>query len=283
MAARKYPEPGSVTHTVTPLVENRLTTQCPSLEGEHDSLLIVVGLSSQAGQPGQMSLLSDKERHRASRLVRLDDRRTFIAAHTLKRLVLAAVTRVSPHALEFYDNAHGKPHLDGQNGVYFNLSHTRGMVAFAYSRVMDVGVDIEFLGPNIYDRAMAAMTLTPDEILSVERAADPNHAFLLYWTAKEAVMKAEGKGMSMAMRDIHVFNGTADTHSNHWKVWHYLPSGQHILAFARHAAIGAEPAYSALPCLVMEEAALWLWADDGKPPSHKSIFLCYPDANVSEG
>ena len=213
-----------------------------------------------------MSLLNDKERYRASRLVRLDDRRAYVAAHTLKRLVLAAVTRLGPHSLEFYDDAYGKPHLDGQKGVYFNLSHTHGMVAFAYSQVIDVGVDIEFLGPEIYDRAMAAMTLTPDEILSVERAADPHRAFLLYWTAKEAAMKAEGKGMSMPMRDIHIFNDTADTHSKHWSVWHYLPSGQHILAFARRTMTGEEPAYSALPCLVMEEAVLWECADAFSAP-----------------
>lgn len=255
------------------MIKDRLTTQNQSLAGEQDFLLVVVGLSGPAGQPGPMSLLNGKERHRAGRFVQLDDRRTFIAAHTLKRLVLAAVARASPHSLEFYDDVHGKPRLYGQNSVYFNLSHTHGMVAFAYSRVMEVGVDIEFLEPKIYDRAMAAMTLTPDEILSVECAADPHHAFLLYWTAKEAVMKAEGKGMSMSMREIRVFNGTAGTHSNHWSVWHYLPSEQHILAFATHMAVGVEPAYSALPCLFMEEAALWQWAEKGNPPSYER-FSC---------
>ena len=223
-----------------------------------------------------MSLLDDKERHRAGRFVRLDERRTFVAAQTLKRLVLAAATRLSPQASRFHYDVHGKPHLGGQNGGGFNLSHTHGMVAFAYSRNMEVGVDIEFLKPEIYDRAMADITLTPDEILSVERAADPHQAFLFYWTAKEAAMKAEGKGVSM--REIHIFNGTAVTHLNRWFVWHYLPSGQHMLAFARHMASGMEPAYTALPCIVMEEAALWQWAENGEPPSREKLTYLAPVA-----
>lgn len=218
-----------------------------------------------------MLLLDSKERQRANRLVRLDDRRAFVAAHTLKRLVLAAVMRKNSQSLEFYDDAHGKPHLAGQNGVHFNLSHTHGMVAFACSRLGEVGVDVEFLEAEIYDRTVAALSLTPKEISSVERATDQNHAFLLFWTAKEAVMKAEGKGMSMSMRDIHVTNGAASTQSNHWSVWHYRPSGQHILAFARHGSISIEPDYSALPCLVMEEAALWQWAENGNPPPRERL------------
>lgn len=208
--------------------------------------------------------------------MRLEDRRAYAAAHTLKRLVLAAVTRLGPDSLVFYDDAHGKPCLDGQSGVHFNLSHTHGMVAFACSRAMEVGVDVEYLGSEIYDRAVAAMTLNTDEIRSVERATNPHRAFLFYWTAKEAAMKAEGKGMSMPMRDIHVFNGAAKTHSKHWSVWHYLPSERHILAFAMRATTGVDPAYPALPCLFIEEAALWQWAENGNPPPCEKLACLEP-------
>jgi len=215
-----------------------------------------------------MSLLDDFERQRANRLIRPADRRAFIAAHTLKRLILANVIRHPPQQLDFYYDLHGKPRLTGHSRVHFSLSHTHGMVAFAYDSHEAAGVDVEHSDASVYDRSVAALCLTPEETSLVEESADPNRAFMYFWTAKEAAMKAEG--LAISLRDIHIADGAAATQHNHWLVRHYQPSERHILALANRELLGGGLVSSATVCLAMKDDVLWQWALHGDvPPQEK--------------
>ncbi|MBI5551066.1 MAG: 4'-phosphopantetheinyl transferase superfamily protein [Desulfobacterales bacterium] len=77
------------------------------------------------------------------------------------------------------------------NGFYWSLSHKERMVAAVVSP-RPVGIDLERLAPmneRMYDRIADASEwcLAPHKI---------ERFFFRYWTAKEAVLKAVGKGLT---------------------------------------------------------------------------------------
>ena len=88
-------------------------------------------------------------------------------------------------------DASGRPMVDG---LEVSLSHARGLVAVAASRVGPIGVDVESHREFEID-GMARRWFDPAEVTWLYRQPDPLDAFLRLWTAKEAVGKALGRGL----------------------------------------------------------------------------------------
>ena len=99
-------------------------------------------------------------------------------------------------------NSYGRPFLDGTGD--FNITHTNGLVACVLSKNCSVGIDVEQIRPiklseftNIY---------TDKEWSIVHNAEDSNATFFHFWTRKEALIKADGRGMSLKLTDIEVID-----------------------------------------------------------------------------
>jgi 4'-phosphopantetheinyl transferase len=182
--------------------------------------------------PEWLGVLDDGERARASRFVRTQDYLAFVAAHALKRLVLAqAIPGRSPVALRFGADSFGKPFLTGPAALQFNLSHTTGLTAVAVSP-RALGIDVETRDSSVHFRDAASSVLTAAEHAALERAADWDNAFLALWTAKEAVLKAEGKGLYLPLSGIEVHENRARGPSQSWTLWRSRPTSRHVLALA---------------------------------------------------
>lgn len=136
--------------------------------------------------------LSVLEMNRADRFHQHQDRRNYIVAHAALRLLLARQLNVPQHDLSFTKGRWGKPELAecGNNRLHFNLSHSGDMVLIAIA-TQPVGIDIEFARPLDYQR-LAGHCFAAEEAL---RVVD-SHSFFEHWTAKEAVIKACGRGWS---------------------------------------------------------------------------------------
>jgi len=76
-----------------------------------------------------------------------------------------------------------------ENGVYWSLTHKSGWVG-AVAAQQPVGIDLERIKPV---RRRLFAKVAPQEDWDLLRGADENTFFRL-WTAKEAVVKAEGVG-----------------------------------------------------------------------------------------
>lgn len=150
-------------------------------------------------------LLAAEESHRASRYIRPEDAQRSIVAHGVKRWVLSRATGVGEADLRFECLPAGKPLLAG--GPHFSLSHSGDWIALALSRHAAIGVDIEFAS-TVDHRPIHARVLDADELLQVRRAEDPGHAFLACWTRKEAVLKACGRGLGVALQQVHCAQGS---------------------------------------------------------------------------
>jgi 4'-phosphopantetheinyl transferase len=94
----------------------------------------------------------------------------------------------------------GKPQLVGEHAtaLRFNLSHSGDLAMIVVALEADVGVDVEQVRAVSHLEQIAKRYFHPEEVEEVmaATAVDRDLAFLRCWTAKEAVLKAIGKGIS---------------------------------------------------------------------------------------
>lgn len=156
------------------------------------------------------SLLSADEIARADAF-RFDHlRRSYVLSHGALRVFVSSYLGVSPEGVQLIHGSHGKPGVvqpgDGSPSFEFNVSHSGGMVLFAFAAGCELGVDIEQLRPlenmtNISKRFFSReessqlMALPPDQ---------RERAFFLCWTRKEAYIKAVGEGLSIPLDSFQV-------------------------------------------------------------------------------
>ena len=110
------------------------------------------------------------------------------AAHNL---LLALATSLCGGEVVLRHEVSGRPVIDG---LFVSVSHARGLVAVAASRVGPVGVDVESRREFEID-GMARRWFDPVEVSWLYQQPDQLDAFLRLWTAKEAVGKALGRGL----------------------------------------------------------------------------------------
>lgn len=148
--------------------------------------------------------VSADERARATRLRVEVDRARFLLRRQALRGILGAYTGVPPHELVFDVGRFGKPTWTaplGAPGLCFSLSHSGGVALLAVAREGRLGVDVERLRPVLDVDEIARRMFSPAECqaLAAEPDAERCPAFLRVWTCKEAVVKALGGGLSIAL------------------------------------------------------------------------------------
>jgi 4'-phosphopantetheinyl transferase len=91
------------------------------------------------------------------------------------------------------------------DGIDFNIAHSKNMVVCAMSDEGSIGVDVEFIQEINVDEFSAALNNT--ELHGVRCAASPVKEFYKIWTRKEAAVKADGRGLSLPLRQINAGSG----------------------------------------------------------------------------
>ncbi|MCW5580633.1 MAG: 4'-phosphopantetheinyl transferase superfamily protein [Luteimonas sp.] len=127
------------------------------------------------------------------------------AAEPLARPWLARGLGVAEHALRLRRDAHGRPQLDAAHaGVDANWSHSGELLLVALAHGARVGADIEFLRPRPNAMTLARRFFTPAE--TAQLAALPHDTaerwFVRLWCAKEAVLKAHGRGIAFGLERL---------------------------------------------------------------------------------
>jgi 4'-phosphopantetheinyl transferase len=147
-------------------------------------------------------LLADTELARANRYRFDDDRRRSIIARAATRRLLGGYLDADPRSLVIVEEEHGKPVLRDRE-IEFNASHSGDLVALAFANDTPVGIDVE-RRRTLYDcLALSRRYFSAEEDDIVRSAADADDAFFAIWTAKEAIVKASGKGIGA--NDLHSF------------------------------------------------------------------------------
>lgn len=101
-------------------------------------------------------------------------------------------------------SATGKPMSDCDKNVAFNQSHTHNYYALAYSENwQDIGIDIEDKQRGIQTEALAQRILHPAEQALWQHSDNRQLLILQLWTIKEAIVKAHGLGIRLALNSIN--------------------------------------------------------------------------------
>lgn len=156
-------------------------------------------------------LLSPSERDRRERLRRSADRDRFTVGCALLRIALGRLTATAPAAIRLdrscpdCDRQHGKPVPQDADGLQCSVSHSGDTIVVAVSRDAAIGIDVEEVADGLDDR-LVDRVLAAEEIASLNRlpAQDRPWGFAIYWTRKEAILKATGHGLRVSPDQITV-------------------------------------------------------------------------------
>ncbi|MEH6547875.1 MAG: 4'-phosphopantetheinyl transferase superfamily protein [Sneathiella sp.] len=148
------------------------------------------------------------ERARAERFATDELRNRYIVQQGILRDILKNYLNCTAEAVKFSTLAHGKPALVSsehpQGSVAFNISHTKGQLVASVTLDTEIGVDIEFHNSQTDWKGISQSYFTAREndwLLSLpEKQGFTN--FYNIWTMKEAVMKADGRGLGLAIEEI---------------------------------------------------------------------------------
>jgi len=155
-------------------------------------------------------LLSVDEQARANRFHFESDRQHFIVARGCLRTILARYLEIDPRAVQFSYASHGKPELASPTSqaqpLNFNLAHSGGLALYAFTRVGEIGVDLEHIRPEFTGDDIARRFFSSDEVgrLTGLPANMRHEAFFNCWTRKEAFLKAKGIGLSLPLDQFDV-------------------------------------------------------------------------------
>jgi 4'-phosphopantetheinyl transferase len=151
-------------------------------------------------------LLAAEERRRADRFVFEKDRHHFIVGRGVLRLLLGGYRDTDPARVPFTYGFNGKPALADGSTLRFNLSHSGGLAAYAFTHGRELGIDVEQLRPLPDAEGIAErfFSRTEREALRALPGELKCHGFFNCWTRKEAYLKACGSGLARPLDEFDV-------------------------------------------------------------------------------
>lgn len=157
------------------------------------------------------------------------------------RAALAAYLGIDAADVALIDGEHGRPALAAEHdsSLGFNWSHSGPHALLAVGRQVMPGVDLEVLRsrPRALDIAERYFSVDETAVLKALPAAQRSAAFLELWTAKEAVLKALGRGLAFGLHRLSIANNDGELTLQHldghdvceWQLQR-LPLGDSLVA-----------------------------------------------------
>lgn len=149
-------------------------------------------------------ILSNEERKIYSNFKVNWRKKLYIITWVILRLLLSKYTNKQPEKITFYKNKYGKPFIKSSN-LKFNISHSKEKLVVAISEC-EVGVDVEYIDTNFDIGDIIDIVLSENEKLSI-KTLNPKlqkKQFFLYWTQKEALLKAIGTGINTDLNTLEI-------------------------------------------------------------------------------
>jgi 4'-phosphopantetheinyl transferase len=161
-------------------------------------------LSDDAGLlPACTKYLTIEEQARAERKRAGQVREQFTVARACLRILLGNAFGVGPHHVPIVENPYGKPEASViGHRLSFNVTHSKGTILIALCKEGTVGVDAEHIDSSTDVMEIAQSTFSSKEFKIISSQTLPEArrlAFYRCWTQKEAVIKADGRGLSLSL------------------------------------------------------------------------------------
>ena len=193
MSDPAFDDPWLKTRTIPQLCEGDLQIWRLDLDGPHGRALLAQAFEA----------LTAEERQRAAKMRTGTAPEEFIAGRGSLRRLLSASLNFDPRSIAIVIGTHRKPGLRPLRGIrtpQFNVSHSRGMILIALSRSGSVGVDVEYMDSAVETIDVARAAFHPDDLERIEGTRSAQERMLAFygcWTRREAVAKADGRGLTL--------------------------------------------------------------------------------------
>ena len=151
-------------------------------------------------------VLSPAEQSHAGRFRFEQDRRSYVASHSLRRHVLSDHAPVDPKQWQFIADDFGRPRIAFpvlDESLEFNCSKTVDLVVCAVTSGAAVGIDIERTDRRV-PASVAEAAFAPGERAAMKALPleEQGRRFFTLWTLKEAYLKARGVGLTVPMDSV---------------------------------------------------------------------------------
>lgn len=156
--------------------------------------------------PDLTIFLSPSERDRANRYHFVKDKKRFTICRALLKILLAEHIGITTDEIILDINSNKKPYLSSHPSVFFNVSHA-GDYALIGLATSPIGVDIEYINKSFDYHEVLPHIFHKIEIDEVNNNLDKHRTFYKFWTRKEAIVKAIGKGIDDNLVKLPVTDG----------------------------------------------------------------------------
>ncbi|WP_271783309.1 4'-phosphopantetheinyl transferase family protein [Aquimarina algiphila] len=189
-----------------------------------------------------INTIPEKQKNKIQAFKRWQDKQNSLLGLLLLRYGVSKFSDYNDDPLHFLKyNSYGKPFLN--KNLDFNISHSGDFTFCIMSNDCKVGIDIE--KRRDIDVTILKSQMAIEEWENIVKADSIKDCAFKYWTQKEAVVKAIGKGLSIALSSFAIVNDKATIDSD---TWHVYPLPINIDGYSSHIAINKELSPIELPC-----------------------------------
>lgn len=153
-------------------------------------------------------VMSELEKKKINGFKFYEDRMRCASGKVLTRLLLSRYLDLENTKIEICHGKYGKPYLkqiEKESAIQFNVSHSGSVVVLAFVNFNNIGIDVEQIDPFFEYEDIVRSFFSKEEIEYVQRKKS-SEAFYQLWTAKEAYLKAIGKGLIEEMPSFLISN-----------------------------------------------------------------------------
>lgn len=184
------------------------------------------------------SWMGDKEVNKSLSYKRWQDRQAYL----LGRLLLVQFIKQHNYNYSLLKKISytkfNRPFIEGVS-FDFNISHSGEYIVCAFSVNQVVGIDIEYIHP--IDLNDFTYILSETEKEQIENAEDKLLSFFKTWSAKEAILKAQGSGLIDDLERLEINNngvGSYNKQSFYYKHINISPFYSSVIASLTPVKIG---------------------------------------------
>lgn len=177
------------------------SNQSHSLEPDHVHIWSVSKSNHIDRLQQYWEILNQEERLRAGKFRFSKDQNCFVIARGVLRILLGKYLSIDPVKIQFKRGHNGKPYVDYEINIQFNVSHSRNMIVLGFVLEHNIGVDIEYALREVEIIKIANLFFAKEEVTALMALEKDYHtqAFYNCWTRKEAFIKAEGSGLAFPL------------------------------------------------------------------------------------
>ena len=153
--------------------------------------------------------------------------RSVLARLILKQLLLEQGFHDT--VLEDYrTDEYGRPFIS--DDIDFSISHADNYVMCAVSKTTRVGIDVEKMRDICIDDY--SISLSDKELQDLTNSTNPISDFFSLWTKKEAISKANGKGLAILLPEMEIGSDTATCGQTVWNLKELLVDTEYVAHIA---------------------------------------------------